>query len=200
MRFRRPEDTVFQHRVLDIEQKRCAHCGSPLHVCSQRCRRIYTLQGPLKLCCRLARRSDPTCPSRPGALSPAAELSLTLPGWLIGWDVSCFIGHRRFARHWSVPQIRAELRDSHAVALSEDAVAGYVRRYQTMVAAGQQDRHQLSDARGHIDSLVLTIDGLQPDKGHESLYTVREVNAKRVWFSEALLSSDTDEVCRLLER
>ena len=51
-----------------------------------------------------------------------------------------------------------------------------------------------------IKSLVLTIDGLQPEKGHETLYTVREVNAKRVWFAESLLSSSTTEVYRLLVR
>ena len=72
--------------------------------------------------------------------------------------------------------------------------------YQTMVTARQQDRQQLADAYRHIASLVLTIDGLQPEKGHETLYTVREVNAKRVWFAEALLSSNTDEVRRLLVR
>jgi hypothetical protein len=163
MRFHWPEDTEFQQRVLDVEQKFCARCGHPLHVCSQRHHRIYTLQGPLELCCRLARCSDPCCPSRPGTLSPTSELSFTLPGWLIGWDVFCFIGHRRFARHWSVPQIRAELRDSYAIVLSADAIAGYIRRYQIMVAARQQDWQQLSDAYRHIDSLVLTIDGLQPD-------------------------------------
>lgn len=146
------------------------------------------------MCC-----SARSCPTRPGTLSPTSELDLTLPGWLIGWDVFCFIGHRRFARRWSVPHIRAELQDSYAIALSADAIAGYVRRYQTMVAARQQDRQQLSDAYHLIDSLVLTIDGLQPEKGHETLYTVREINAKRVWFAEALLSSRTDEVCRLLE-
>src|SRR5262249_40420892 len=51
-----------------------------------------------------------------------------------------------------------------------------------------------------VKSLVLTIDGLQPEKGHETLYVVREVNAKRVWFAEALLSSCQDEVRRLLVR
>jgi hypothetical protein len=127
-------------------------------------------------------------------------LSIALPGWLIGWDVFCFIGHRRFARHWSVPQIRAELRDGHDIALSVGAIAKYVRRYQTMVTARQQDRQQLSTAYRHIDSLVLAIDGLQPEKGHETLYTVREVNARRVWFAEALLSSSAGEVCRLLVR
>jgi hypothetical protein len=123
-----------------------------------------------------------------------------LPGWLVGWDVFCFIGHRRFARHWSVPPIRAELRDGYDIALSVGAIARYIRRYQAMVAARQQDRQRLIDAYRGIDSLVLTIDGLQPEKGHEALYTVREVNAKRVWFAEALLSSSTAEVCRLLGR
>jgi hypothetical protein len=200
MRIRRPEGTVFARLVLDVEQDCCGHCGGRLHICDHRKRRIYTLEGPRELCCRLAHCSDPTCPLRCRTLSPKAELSLALPGWLIGWDVFCFIGHRRFARHWSVPQIRAELLDSYDIALSVDAIAKYVRRYQSMVAARQQDRQQLSDAYRDIDSLVLTIDGLQPEKGHETLYTVREVNAKRVWFAEALLSSNTAEVCHLLVR
>jgi hypothetical protein len=200
MRTRRPVDTDFTRVVLDVEQGQCDHCGRRLHICDHRIRRIYTLKGPLELCCRLAHCSDPRCPGRCHTLSPKAELTLALPGWLIGWDVFCLIGHRRFARHWSVPQIRDELRDSYDIALSVDAIGKYIRRYQTMVAARQQDRQQLRDAYRDIDSLVLTIDGLQPEKGHETLYTVREVNAKRVLFAEALLSSSTDEVCRLLER
>jgi hypothetical protein len=200
MRIRRPEGSIFSRLVLDVEQGLCNQCGSRLHICDHRIRRINTLDGPRELCCRLAHCSVPSCPLRCRTLSPKAEQSIALPGWLISWDVFCLIGHRRFARHWSVPQIRTELRDSYNIALSVVALCNYVRRYQTMVAARQQDRQQLSDAYRDIDSLVLTIDGLQPEKGHETLYTVREVNAKRVWFAEALLSSSTDEVCRLLER
>lgn len=46
--------------------------------------------------------------------------------------------------------------------------------------------------------MILTIDGLQPEKGHETLYVVRELRSKRVWFAEALLSSATPEVQRLV--
>src|SRR4051794_37947429 len=146
MRVRRSEGTVFTRLVLDVEQDRCDHCGSRLHICDHRTRRIYTLDGSVQLCCRLAHCSDPACPRRCRTLSPKAELSLALPGWLIGWDVFCWMGHRRFARHWSVPQIRAELRDGYGIALSGGAIANYLRRYQVMVAARQQDRQQLSDA------------------------------------------------------
>jgi hypothetical protein len=200
MRFRWPKDTVFHRLVLDVEQDGCAHCGRPLHVCDHRIHRIYSLQHPLELCCRLAHCSDPACPGRPHTLSPAAELSLTLPGWLIGWDVFCFIGHRRFARHWSIPQIRDELLDSYRITLSPDVISLYIRRYQTMVAARQQDFALLQRAYRDLGSVVLSIDGLQPEKGHEALYAVRELNTRRVWFAEALLCSSTDEVRRLLVR
>jgi hypothetical protein len=48
--------------------------------------------------------------------------------------------------------------------------------------------------------LVLSIDGLQPEKGHETLYVVREIGQKRVWFAEALLSSNTAELTRVFTR
>jgi hypothetical protein len=123
---------------------------------------------------------------------------LTLPWWLIGWDVFCWMGHRRFARHWSVSQIRGELADTYQIPLSADAVEDAFRRYQTMLAARQRDPQVVAAAYRNVEALVLSIDGLQPEKGHETLYVVRELNAKRIWFAEALLSSSADEVRRLL--
>ncbi len=67
-----------------------------------------------------------------------------------------------------------------------------------MLAARQQDPVQLAEAYRDIPSLVLTIDGVQPEKGHETLYGVRELMRKRVWFAEPLLSSATPEVRRLI--
>jgi hypothetical protein len=195
-----PEDTAFRRLVLDVESTVCEQCGCPLHVCDHRFHRIHTLQGPTELVCRLAHCSDRACPARGETLSPAAELSLTLPWWLIGWDVFCWIGHRRFARHWSIPQLQTELQEAYHIDLSKDTLCNYLRRYQNLLAARQQDPQQLAKAYRGLPSLVLTIDGLQPEKGHETLYVVRELNAKRVWFGEALLSSSQDEVRRLLVR
>jgi hypothetical protein len=195
-----PDDTVFHRLVLDVEIEHCEHCGRMLHVCDHRFHRIHTLQGPLELVCRLAHCSDRACPARCETLSPAAELSLTLPWWLVGWDVFCWMGQRRFMRHWSVPQIQAELQETYHIDLCRDTLVNYLRRYQNLVAARQQDPQQLAQAYRRLQSLVLTIDGLQPEKGHETLYVVRELNAKRVWFGEALLSSSSDEVRRLLVR
>ena len=51
-----------------------------------------------------------------------------------------------------------------------------------------------------IDSIILSIDGLQPERGHETLYVVRELTGKRVWFAEPLLSATADEVRRLIKK
>jgi hypothetical protein len=200
MRHRWPEDTRFTRVVLEVEDNVCAVCGAALHICDHRRHRIFTLQGPVEVVCKLAHCSDRQCAAHAKTRSPYAETTLTLPWWLIGWDVFCWMGHRRFARHWSVPQIRSELADTYQIALSADAVEDALRRYQTMLAARQQDPQVVAAAYRHVDALVLSIDGLQPEKGHETLYVVRELNAKRIWFAEALLSSSADEVRRLLSQ
>ena len=198
MRHRWPEDTRFTRLVLEVEDNVCAICGGTLHICDHRRHRIFTLQGPVEMVCKLAHCADRQCAARAKTRSPYAETTLTLPWWLIGWDVFCWMGHRRFARHWSVPQIRGELADTYQIPLSADAVEDALRRYQTMLAARQQAPQVLAAAYRTVEALVLSIDGLQPEKGHETLYVVRELNAKRIWFAEALLSSSADEVRRLL--
>ena len=200
MRYRWPADTVFTQQVLSVEQEDCSVCQRALTICDHRFHRIFTLQGPLEIVCKLAHCPDPRCAAHSHTLSPLAESQITLPWWLIGWDVFCWLGLRRFARHWSVPQLQAELRDSYHIPLSDDAISASLRRYQIMVAARHQDAAMLAAAYGKHDSLILTIDGLQPEKGHETLYVVRELGAKRIWFAQALLSSAAEEVTGLVAK
>lgn len=183
---------------LDVVDRGCRVCGRKMHVCDHRRHPIYTLQGPRLLVNRLVRCVDIGCAGHHRTVSPESEASIALPRSIIGWDLFCWIGHRRFARHWSVPQIRAELRDSRQIALSDDAIEDALRRYQRMLAARQQDPRVLAEEYAAVNQLRLTIDGLQPEKGHETLYVVRELTLKRVWFAEALVSSSASEVRRLI--
>src|SRR5215475_7205142 len=198
MAYRWPAGLVFNRITLDVEDRSCPVCGRSMHVCDHRYHHLWTFQGATQVINRLVRCPDPSCESRGRTFSPEAELSISMPRWCLGWDVFCWLGHRRFARHWSVPQLRLELHDTHRIRLSDDAIETYIGRYQTMLTARQHDPEQLAEAYRDIGSLVLTIDGLQPEKGHETLYVVRELMCKRVWFAEPLLSSATQEVRRLI--
>jgi len=198
MAYRWPAGRVFNRMTLDVEDRSCPVCGRYMHVCDHRYHHLWTLQGAMQVINRLVRCPDPSCESRGRTVSPEAAWSISMPRWCLGWDVFCWLGHRRFARHWSVPQLRLELKDTHQIALSDDAIEHYIGLYQTMLAARQQDPDRLAEAYRDIESLVLTIDGLQPEKGHETLYVVRELKSKRVWFAEPLLSSAEPEVRRLI--
>jgi hypothetical protein len=133
-------------------------------------------------------------------VSPEAELALCLPRSVFGWDLFCWIGHRRFSRHRSVPQIRGELQDGYQICVSDDAIEDVIAKYQVIVAAREQDPERLAEIYRDVDDVVLSIDGLQPEKGHETLYVVRELTKKRVWFGESLVSSSAPEVRRLIAR
>jgi len=200
MAYQWPADTDFALWELDVLDRNCPACGRRMHVCDHRYRRFHTLDGPVQLIAKLNHCPDLTCPGHAKTKSPELEITIALPQMAIGWDVFCWIGHRRCSRHMAIPLIRSELLDDYSIKLSKDAIDQYIRRYQVMVAARQQDAESLRRRYQSVAEIILCIDGLQPEKGHETLYVVRELTQKRVWFAEPLISSTEDEVRRLITK
>lgn len=192
------ESTVREHN-LDRTDRTCPKCGNRMHVRGHRQRNILTLEGPVRLDVAFVQCPHETCAYKK-LLGSEEESAFAMPRWGIGWDIFCWIGQRRFSRHWSVPQIRNELRDSYDIRLSDDAIEDHSASYQRMVAARHQDPLELAHIYRDTKKVVLTMDGLQPEKGHETLYVVREVTQNRVWFAEPLLSGATDEIRKLFVR
>jgi hypothetical protein len=198
MPYQWPKDTDFALWELDVLDRDCPVCGRRMYICDHRYRHLHTLEGPVELVCKLNHCPDPRCPGHTKTKSPELETTIALPSWAIGWDVFCWIGHRRCSRHMSIPHIQSELLDDYAIKLSDDAIGKYIQRYQVMLAARQQDPEALRRQYDSVNEIILSIDGLQPEKGHETLYVVRELTQKRVWFAEALISATADEVRRLI--
>jgi len=193
-----PKDTDFALLELDVLDRTCPACGRLMYICDHRYRRVHTLEGPVELVCKLNHCPDPTCPGHAKTKSPELEITIALPKWAVGWDVFCWIGHRRYSRHRPIPQIQSDLWDDYGIKLSADSIARYIGYYQVMLAARQQDSGSLRRHYEAVDEIILSIDGLQPEKGHETLYVVRELTQKRVWFAEPLISATADEVRRLI--
>jgi hypothetical protein len=200
MPFTWPKDLEFTPWDLDVIERDCPSCGRMMHICDHRQRRLSTLDGPVELICKLNHCPDPNCPGHTKTRSPEQESLIALPHWAIGWDVLCWIGQRRFSRHASIPLIRLELDDAYSIRISEDSIARAIRFYQIILAARQQDPDVLRRQYAPVAEIILSIDGLQPEKGHETLYVVRELTQKRVWFAEPLISATADEVRRLITK
>jgi hypothetical protein len=197
-------DPAIEFRKLELEpdwdERPCAHCGRFTYIYEHRDRRLYLLTGATHMISKIAHCPDKGCPGHREVVEPAKEMSIAPPYWTVGWDLFAWMGHRRFARSWSVPQIRAELKDSYGIAVSADLIEDYVKRYQVILAARESSPERLADEYRDVKDLVLTIDGLQPEKGHETLYVVRELRLKRVWFATPLLSSSAAEVKKVFEQ
>lgn len=197
-----PADVEF--RVIGLapepEDRTCVHCGRRTYITDHKYRFLHSLDGPLHVVSKVSCCPDPGCPGHAEKRRSASEMSIAPPYWAVNWEMFAWMGHRRFARHWSAPQIRAELQDRFGITVSPDLLEDYTARYEVMVAARESDLVRLAAEYREVPDLLLSIDGLQPEKGHETLYVVRELRLQRVWFAEPLLSSATSEVRRLFER
>ena len=195
-----PANTIFHEITVRHATCVCPACGGPLYHRATRRRCVYRFAGPTRLACHLVSCVNPHCAEYRHLLSPEAERQIALPRWRLDWQILLWIGFRRFKRHWSIPQLQAELKDTYQIRLSDTMLADYLYLYQTMVAARHADVEQLREAYQDTPDLVLTIDGIQPEKGHETVYVVRELRQQRVWFAETLLSSATEEIQPLIRR
>jgi hypothetical protein len=200
MAYQWPADTDYSLWELDVLDRNCPVCGRMMHICDHRYRRFPTLDGPVQLICKLNHGPDPPCPGHAKTKSPELEITLALPQVAIGWDVFCGIGHRRCSRHMAISLIQSELLDDSQIKLSEDATDQSIRRYQVMRAARRQDAELLRRQYESVAEIILGIGGLQAEKGHETLYVVRELTGKRVRFAESLISATEDEVRRLIRK
>jgi hypothetical protein len=184
----------------EAAERLCRFCGGPTWILETRKRWLKTLGGAKQAWIPVVGCRDAHCAGYGKRQTTPEEVQLAPPCWTVDWELFAWMGHRRFARHWSVPQIRNELMDAHGVEISDDAIEDYTAKYETMVAARESDIERLVAEYRDAPYIELSIDGLQPEKGHETLYVVREIVRKRVWFAAPLLSSAAAEVHRLIER
>ncbi len=58
---RLPKDVAWAEMVLEVEDRWCGRCGRHLHTYGHRRRRIFTLDGPRTLMCKLAHCPNHAC-------------------------------------------------------------------------------------------------------------------------------------------
>lgn len=127
--------------------------------------------------------------------SAVAE-SLSLKYYSFGMDVIARIGEMRFIWNQTLGEIHSELAEN--ISISEREVHYLIETYMLLVAGIKQDRSYLDDVISP-EGIILSIDGIQPEKGNEVLYILRDVLSGEVLHAENLLSSDRESIKGIIQ-
>jgi len=144
---------------------------------------------------RSCRNSD--CPQYKAWIRPEEEGHFALPQHEFGLDVVALVGVLRHAEHRSVPEIHAEL-IRRGVPICVRSIGNLLDRYDELLALSSSDTGRLRRVTAKAGRVVLAIDGLQPDVGHEVLWVIRDVLSGEILLARSLLSSCQDDLAKLL--
>jgi len=186
-------------RTLDLPAltRECPACGGPLWAAYMTRRDVTTLEGAVRLRLQVRRCRDPLCPRYHVPLRPEAEGRYALPEHEFGLDVIATVGTLRHAQHRSTAEIHGEL-TRRGVPLCLRTVTNLLDRYDELLALSLSDAARLRRITAAAGRVILAIDGLQPDVGHEVLWVLRDVLSGEVLLARSLLSSTQDDLARLI--
>src|SRR3954467_8876815 len=145
------------------------NAGGPLWAAYKNHRTVTTLDGVIRLGVQVRRCRQRDCPRYGVPVRPEQEGRLALPQHEFGLDVIALVGRLRHAEHRSVPEIHAEL-VRRGVPICMRSVGNLLDRYDELLALSCSDAARLREVTAKAGRVILAIDGLQPDVGHEVLW------------------------------
>jgi hypothetical protein len=191
----RPHPTATQ--TLTPLLRHCLTCGNAMWAAYHNYRTITTLTDVRRLTLKIRRCITPACPQFQQPYRPEAEGQLALPKNEFGLDVIALVGTLRHAQHRSVPEIHQEL-EHRRIAIAPRTVLHLLERYDELVALSLADPLRLQRVTQTHGRVILAIDGLQPDVGHEVLWVLRDCLSSEVLLARSLLSATQDDLADLM--
>jgi hypothetical protein len=158
---------------------------------------VTTLDGLILLRLQVRSCRNPDCPRYRVCSRPEQEGRFALPQHEFGLDVIALVGRLRHAEHRSLPEIHAEL-VRRGASICPRSVGNLLDRYDELLALSAADAARLRRITARAGRVILAIDGLQPDVGHEVLWVLRDVLSGEVLLVRSLLSSTQDDLAALI--
>jgi hypothetical protein len=193
----RPRPRPTRAQTLTPVTERCPECHHQLWADYDNFRTVTTLDSVLRLTLHIHRCPDPACPRFHKPYRPEAEPHFALPHHEFGLDVLALAGRLRHAEHRSVPEIHRAL-TQRGVVLAQRTVTNLLDRYDELRALATADPRRLAPLLRVQGRVVLAIDGLQPDVGHEVLWVLRDCLAGEVLLSRSLLSATIKDLAAMI--
>jgi transposase-like protein len=186
-----------QIKTLVPLRRNCPHCGEWMWLDYTNQRALVTLAGGTRLILSIRRCHNALCGAHLRPFRPEAEGRWALPHHEFGLDVIAHVGALRYAEHRSVPEIHRTL-VGRGIEVSERTVTNLLDRYDELLAVALTDDRRLKGRLAGQGRVILAIDGLQPDVGHEVLWVIRDCLSGEVLLAKSLLSARQQDLAELL--
>src|SRR5579859_1357468 len=183
------------------------HCS----VCQRRLRRavtlsertVITLEEVIKLVHAGYRCPDTQCAGYQRTYRSVKADALALPWFTYGLDIVLLVGRLRLSQHRTVDEIHRELLarlEPLGVKIARREILYLFEAYCTLLRAASEakdDQQWLAQVEKN-GGIIVSVDGIQPEKGNETVYLVRDALTGRVLAAENVMSSETAVMKALL--
>jgi transposase len=191
-------------RILRPEVTHCLTCQSKLKRCvTITDRMIITFTQVLRVVHCGYRCPQEACEGRSILYRSREADALALSGFTFGLDIVLQVGHLRLREHQTVDEIHQHLSERLALleqTISRREILFLFEAYTALLRAGtevSQDEQWKEQARKN-HGILLSIDGIQPDAGNETIYLVRDVLTGRILTAENTTDSTTQRLKQIL--
>lgn len=184
--------------ILECQFHNCPNCGQKMWHGYDNERMVRTLEGIVKLRLKVRRCQNQSCSRYKKPYRPECEGNWALPVHEFGFDVIAYIGTLRYQEHRSVTQIHKSLREK-GIIISPRSVTNLLNRYDELLSISLTDSARMKEVISAQKYVVLAIDGMQPDVGHEVLWVIRDCISQEILLAKTMLSSRGEDLGKLLE-
>ncbi len=175
----------------------CPECAGTLWSAYFSSRTVATLAGLRGLQVQVRHCPNRNCRRYRQVYRAEEEGRIALPEHEFGLDVIALVGTLRYQQHRSVPEIHQDLR-TRGLVICERTVTNLLDRYDELLALRLSDNQRLRRALCKQKRVILALDGLQPDVGHEVLWVLRDCLSGEVLLARSLLSSTEEDLAELI--
>jgi mutator family transposase len=178
----------------------CPHCGAPLAFSHPVwAKPVQFLDGIEHLTSLGFRCTNPSCPFPRAVYRSARAEARQVKDSGYGLDVVVRIGALRFGEHRTREEIWRDLREGKALRICERHVQNLLEVYLALLRASEQDlAARLAPLAREHGGIILSLDGLQPERGNEQLWIVREVLSGTVLRAANLVEASASALEELL--
>lgn len=186
-----------KEKTLHTRRTHCPTCRKTMWSAYVSHRTVSTLKGVHQIHLHVRRCRSPSCARYHKAFRPEAEGRIALPQHEFGLDVIALIGALRYQQHRSVPEIHQALL-VRGLRICQRTVTNLLDRYDELVSVRLSDSRRLQTITKKQGRVILALDGLQPDVGHEVLWVLRDCLSGEVLLARSLLSSTERDLAGLI--